>query len=69
MKELEDVHISALSDFLCGHQCLEVRDVKEMLRAAAPATAEVSQAIKEIKALVKSEIKGKRLYRPPFCDV
>ena len=54
VKELEDVHISALSDFMYGHQCLEIKDVKEMLIAAAPASAEVNQAIKEIDALVRS---------------
>ena len=52
-KELEEVHISALSEFIYGHQWLDIKDVKEMLIAAAPATAEVNQAIKEINALVK----------------
>ena len=54
VKELEDVHISALSDFIYGHQWLEIKDVKEMLIAAAPATADLNQAMMEINALVRS---------------
>ena len=55
VKELEEVHIAKLSDFIYGlDQQMNIKDVKQMLLAAAPATAEVNQSIKEITALSKS---------------